>query len=392
MGYSAERKRIAAVGTLLTVLALAAGRSTQASDPPVRAIRFDPGYYYNTGLSADVLAARLVNHWADHGVNLVYFYAYSFAYGARYPTRYLYNAQEDFGRLNLLQRIVSEAHRRGIRVIAWVYVLRHKGAWEARPSWRSLTADGTPYREGFDQYFLSPHHPEAVTWWLGFLEDLLRAVPDLDGVDLAEPVVNWWGDTADHSLAATYAFHRVHPRVRVGGQEWLLFRADALRVVLERSTELARRYGKEVHVTTVMTPEPNGTLISSDAQRDATGFDLDGLLSGRFRPDVVNVELIFQQWASLYRNPGVFTPEWTARAARAADRKVRGRARLVIHVELSSFGTASPTVPDLSRVLTSLQRAGYSSVDVYAGHLIDAIGGWEALRSALLSRIAAHGR
>lgn len=345
----------------------------------VQAVRFDPGYYYNTGLSVDVLAERLVSHWAASGVNTVYFYAYSHAYGSRYRTRYRYNSLEDFGRLDLMSRVVAEAARRGLQVVAWVFPLRHKGAWEAEPQWRSMTASGQPYRVGVDANFLSPHHPEVLRWWLGFLEDLLRAVPGISGVDFAEPVVNWWGVEADYSEAARTSFARAYPGTRPGGPEWRQHRADALTRVLLESARLVRRFGKQVHLTSVFTARANGTLLSPEEQRAETGFDLDAVLDGPGRPDYVNVEIIYQQWADAHRAPAVFTPEWTARAARMATEQLRGRSRFIAHVELTEFGTLRPTVPEFVRVLRSLQADGYADVDVYATHLIDHLGIWDTL-------------
>jgi hypothetical protein len=343
----------------------------------IRAVRFDPGYYYNTGLSVDVLAERLARHWANSGVNLIYFYAYSYAYGARYRTGYRYNAQEDFGRLNLMPRVVAEAHRRGIQVVAWVYPLRHKGAWQAEPQWRSLTATGQPYRSGVDEYFLSPHSPEALAWWLGFLEDLLRAVPGITGVDFAEPVVNWWGAEADYSEVARAAFAQAFPHARPGGPEWRRHRADAMTRVLEESMRLVRRYEKQVHVTTVFTARANGALITPDEQCAETGFDLSAVLEGPVRPDYVNVELIFQQWADAHRAPAVFTPEWTAGAARSAAALLRGRAGFIAHIELSEFGTIRPTLQEFARALRSLRAAGFADVDIYDTSQMDALGAWE---------------
>lgn len=370
---------------LAAVAMLFLGSLSPASTAPavapttVQAVRFDPGYYYNTGLSVDVLAERLVSHWAASGVNTVYFYAYGHAYGARYRTRYRYNSLEDFGRLDLMLRVVAEAERRGLQVVAWVFPLRHKGAWEAEPQWRSVTASGQPYRVGFDGNYLSPHHPEALRWWLGFLEDLIRTVPGISGVDFAEPVVNWWGIEADYSEVARTSFARAYPGARSGGPEWRQHRADALTRVLLESARLVRRLGKKVHLTSVFTAQANGTLISPEEQRAETGFDLAAMLDGPARPDYVNVEIIYQQWADAHRTPAVFTPEWTARAARMATEQLRGRSRFIAHVELSEFGTIRPTVPEFVRALRSLQSGGYADVDIYATHLIDSLAVWDAL-------------
>ncbi len=376
------------VCVLLAVMIQPAGSGAAPAPGPIHAIRFDPGYYYNTGVAVNMLVDRLVTHWESQGVNLIYYYAYSFAYGARYRTRYEFNREEDFGRLDLLRRLTEAAHRRDLKVIAWVYVLRHKGAWDANPSWRSLTADGQPYAEGFDQYFLSPHQPDAVQWWLGFVDDLLRANPGIDGVDLVEPVVNWWGNAADLSIAARGAFARAYPGAAVGGTAWQEFRANALSAVLEASAGIVKRYGKELHVTMTVPARADGSLMALSVLRQNTGFDLERLLQ-RARPDYVDVELIYQQWVAEHHAPQVFTPEWTARAAAGARALLRGRAQLIVHVELSEFGGVVPSVGEFSRVLRALQREGFGAMDLYATHLLDATGAWEVVRQAFTSSPAA---
>ncbi len=355
---------------------------------PVRAVRFDPGYYYGTGLPVDTLVERLITHWHAQGVNTIYYYAYSFAYGARYQTRYPFTQQEDFGRLDLLGRLIDAAHPRGMKVVAWIYVLRHKGAWDARPDWRSVRDDGRPYADGFDEYFLSPHHPEAVRWWLGFVEDLLRRYPELDGIDLAEPVVNWWGNLADYSPAAQAAFRQAYPQATIGGEVWQRFRAEAESRVVEASTQLARRYGKAVHVTMTLPARADGSLMAPPVLARYTGFDLDRILRGPARPDYVNVELIFQQWVAEHRAPEVFTPEWTASAAAAARALVAGRAELIVHLELSAFGGIAPSIPQLARALRAVRSAGIDAIDLYATHLIDAVGAWDVVRQAFAPRLA----
>lgn len=392
MGVRGRTPQLTAAGVLVAALLASmvwpsTGGGAVAS-APVYAVRFDPGYYYNTGLPVDMLVQRLVTHWENQGVNTVYYYAYSFAYGARYRTRYPFTNQEDFGRLDLLRRIIDAAHRRNMKVVAWLYVLRHKGAWEARPDWRSLTADGQPYVQGFDRYFLSPHNPEAVQWWLGFVEDLLRSAPGLDGVDFAEPVVNWWGNLADHSPAARAAFQRAYPEAKIGSDAWRRFRADALSDVLEASVEVARRYRKDAHITMTLPARSDGSLMAPAVLAQYTGFDLDRLLRSQARPDYLNVELIYQQWIAEHQAPEVFTPEWTAAAAAAARRLIGGRARLIVHVELTEFGGVLPSMSQFARTLRALRREGFSAIDLYATHLIDSSGAWDVVRQAFGPQVA----
>jgi len=159
-------------------------------------VRFDAGYYYGRGQSARQLADELVRSWSENGVNLVYLYAYNRVYGARYVTRYPGNIMEDYGRQDLLRHVLTAAHRRGIKVIAWFYGVQHKQMWESHPEWRLKTPEGKDYKPEADSYFLCVRNPQVMKWWLGLLDDLLTNYPELDGVDMAECQLDLWGDNA----------------------------------------------------------------------------------------------------------------------------------------------------------------------------------------------------
>jgi len=60
-------------------------------------------------------------------------------------------------------------------------------------------------------------------------------------------------------------------------------------------------------------------------------------------------------------------------------------------VELSKFDGAAPTLPEFARVLRALQTDRHDAVDIYAAHLIDAVGAWEMVRTAFSGPRAALG-
>ena len=246
---------------------------------------------------------------AQAGVNTIYVNAYNVKYGAYYVTSYRYNAESDYGQQDLLGKLIGEAHARGIRVIAALYDHQHRGAWEVQPSWREKTRSGADYNPpGVDvQYFLSIGDPSVVSWWRGYLLDLLDHYPGLDGIELREPIVNWWGSTADYNPAVTRAFLAAHPGGSLGGREWLGFREGMLTGFLREETGLIQGSGRLVHLTTVASAYGSGQILSAAQYARATGFDLDGLLSGTPRPDAIKIEPIWQQWANLYPG-GTFTP------------------------------------------------------------------------------------
>jgi len=337
----------------------------------VRAVRFDASYYYGRGQSARQLAEELVDSWADKGVNLVYFYAYNRVYGARYATRHPGNIMEDYGRQDLLGHMLRAAERRGIRVVAWLYGVQHKQMWEAHPEWRQKRRDGADYRPDADSYFLCVRNPEVMRWWAGFLDDLLSRYPALAGVDMAEPQVELWGQETCYCDHCREQFARAHPGAQPGGEEWRSFRAEGLTQILLATTRAARRLGMESHVTTVFTARPDGSLMASREVRDATGFDLEALLASADRPEVIQAELIWQQWAAEYGGRGVFGPEWTTRAVRDAKRMVAGRARLICHLEVTDFGAGALDAGALARTVAAAVKGEPYGIGIYDAHLLE---------------------
>ncbi|HUU54302.1 MAG TPA: family 10 glycosylhydrolase [Armatimonadota bacterium] len=336
----------------------------------VRAVRFDAGYHYGQGLTARQLAEKLTRSWSDQGVNLVYFYAYNRVYGARYRTSYPGNIMEDYGRQDLLRHMIREAHRRGVKVVAWVQGVQHKQIWQTHPAWRQKNADGSDYKPDADSYFLCVRNPEVVQWWLGLLDELLTAYPDLDGIDLAEFQLDLWGDHACHCEHCRSQFAQARPHDPVPGDAWREFRADGLTRLLLASSRLAHSYSKEVHITTVLTARRDGKLMSSAQVRNAIGFDLEGVLSSPDRPDVLQAELIWQQWAAIYNDKATFTPEWTKSAVSQAKDMLRGRARLIAHVEVTDFGSGGLDGPRLAHTIASAIQGGATGIDIYDAHLL----------------------
>ncbi len=333
-------------------------------------MRFDASYYYGRGLGARDLAAELAQSWSSQGINLVYYYAYNRVYGARYRTRYAGNVMEDYGRQDLLRHVLRECHQRNIKVIAWIQGVQHKQIWESHPDWREKNADGSDYKPGGDSYFLCVRKPEVMQWWLGLVDELLKNYPDLDGIDLAEFQLDLWGDHACFCDDCREQYRQAHAKPAAPGDDWRRFRADGLTRVLLATSRLAHSYGKEVHVTTVLTARRDGKLMTSAQVRDAIGFDIEALLASRDRPEVLQAELIWQQWAATYSDRNTFTPEWTTSAVRQAKQMLRGRAQLIAHVEVTDFGAGGLDGPRLARTIASAAEAAPLGIDIYDAHLL----------------------
>ena len=403
MSLSRKTRVLLVVGMLVAALSLATETGSVAARRPKRppapapapiptpipipvarhAVRFDAGYYY-TGLSASQLSEWLASQWASQGVTDVYFYAYSYVYGARYYTTYSGNVMEDWGRQDLLGRMIASCHARGIRVIAWFFGTQHKQVWDNHPEWREKDYYGRDYSPQWMPYGLCVAHPGYRTWWRGFVEDLLTRYPALDGVDVAEPQVAEWGDEACYNPSDVYGFRQSYPGRRYPGPEWRVYRADTMTDFLQETAEISHRAGREFHVTQTLTAWEDGSLITSAELRDAVGFDLDGVLgdAGR-RPDVFVAELIWQQWLAVYGDGRTFTPGWTTWATQQALTRVAGRAQLAAHIELSDFGWGGLDGPLMGQTAQAAIAGGPAGVDVYDTSLLDTTSyGWENLTAA----------
>jgi Uncharacterized protein conserved in bacteria (DUF2334) len=372
---------------LLAAAAVLAGAVTAApaaaASTRVHAVTIDPADYLSAVPDASALARQLVERFAANGVDRIYVNAYNVEYGAYYRTTYRYDQESEYGRQDLLGKLLAAAHARGIQVVAAFYDHQHRGAWEARPGWREKTPRGGDYNPPVTdiQYYLSTGNPQAAAWWRGFLLDVLRRYPALDGVELREPIVNWWGVEADYNPAVTRAFRAAHPRARLGDETWRRFRSATLTRFLQREIALVHARGRFAEVTTVADAYGEGKLVAAESEARETGFDLGALLRGPQRPDAVKVELIWQQWARLYGRIA-FTPEWTGDAAAAFVRRVRGRAPVIVHVELTDFGRSSISADEFFRTLRAAASVrGLRGVDFYSAYLADAKRAWPAVRA-----------
>ena len=347
----------------------------------VRAASFDPADYLARYPDARDLARALTERCAANGVNTLYVNAYNVQYGANYRTAYRHNSESDYGRQDLLGRLLEAAHARRIQVVAAIYDHQHRGAWEAQPSWRAKTRSGSDYNPPrVDiQYFLSVGNPSARAWWAGFLEDLLRRYPALDGIELREPIVNWWGVSADYNPALTREFLAAHPGSTLGGETWIAFRRQSLTRFLRQEIRIVHRAHRFVHVTTVADAYGSGRLMSAEDEAHETGFDLDALLSGADRPDAVKVEIIWQQWARSY-DYVVFTPRWTGQATREFLRQVHGRAPVVVHVELTEWPGHTVTLDGFHLAMEGAAAPGVAGVDFFTTFLADRKRAWPVIR------------
>lgn len=347
----------------------------------VKGVTLDPCFYAGLGMDAETLAEELAERYARYGVNTVFMYAYNVNEGAAYRTRYRGARLSEWGRQDLLGKMLEACQARGIRVVAWLYSGRDRGMWEAHPEWRERTESGREYNplRLHTAHFLCPRNPQVRRWYVGLLRDLARRYPTLDGIELCEPVVNWFGTHACHCEVCRREFAQKHPGEPVGEEVWRKFRAQGLTEFLSECIRAIQAEGIDAYIMTISDAWSNGAILTPRRQAAESGFDLEALLEGPHPPDWVNFEIIWQQWAAIYGEE-MFSYDWAEETARRLVRRTDGRARVLMHVELVDFGAVEMTPERLATTIKRVAAAEPAGLDCYHSRALDEREGWEALR------------
>jgi hypothetical protein len=342
------RHRLA--GWILAVaLGITACPGTFADDAKVRGLRVDPGQLYGLpGFKPEMIARTLVDDVVACRANTLLIFADSPTFGAFYKTTYPdAEVEKGLGGLDFLRQVLNRAHPKGLRVVASLPVNNFKSVWANHTAWRSKTREGKDYKPDGDSFFLSAWSAGFRDWLKGFADDLLRRYPDLDGIEAVEGLVDKrWDGQPDFNPEAVGKFKAFYPSESPGGSRWRQFRAAGMTDLHEILATAAHARRKTAHVVQTLAARPDGSLFEFREIRDGAGFDFDGVsgLAGAGRPDDLAAELIWQQWLAEYKQPAIFTPDWTGAAAREFARRVGGRLTPIVHVEVTSFPPGHPTV------------------------------------------------
>ncbi|MFB3879942.1 MAG: family 10 glycosylhydrolase [Armatimonadota bacterium] len=354
-----------------------------APHPFIKGVTLDPWAYERPGLSAKELAAGLADRYRQNGINTVFFYAYNVNHGAAYRTRYRGATMSDWGRQDLLGAFLEACHSRGIRVVAWMYSGRDRLMWKEHPGWRERTKDGKEYNplRLHAAYFLCPRNPEVRAWYAGLLSDLGAGYPQLDGIELCEPVVNWFGDEACYCQVCQNEFAKQHPGAQTGTPVWRDFRSEGMTEFLSGCMRAIAEQGIDSYIMTLSDAWSNGAILTPRRQAQESGLDMEAVLNGHHPPDWVNYEIIWQQWAAL-RGTAAFNYDWAEETARRLARRTDGRARVIYHLELTDFGSQRMTPEKMEKTIQRVARAQPDGVECYHSRALDSRSGWPMLKRA----------
>jgi hypothetical protein len=349
----------------------------------IKGVTLDPWAYGRSALAASELAEKLAERYRQNGVNTVFFYAYNVNQGAAYKTRYRGATISEWGHQDLLGQTLQACHERGIRVVAWMYSGRDRAMWKKHAEWRERTRDGKEYNplRLHAAYFLCPRNPEVREWYVGLVSDLGRRYPELDGIELCEPVVNWFGDQACYCQVCNREFASQHPGEPAGKGVWRDFRAEGMTAFLSSCMKAIADQGIDSYLMTLSDAWSNGAILSPRRQAEESGLDMEALLDGPYPPDWVNYEIIWQQWAAIYGTQ-VFDYDWAEETARRLARRTDGRARVVFHLELTDFGSQRMTPAKIAQTIQRVRVAQPSGIECYHSYAIDSRAGWRVLKAS----------
>jgi hypothetical protein len=238
-----------------------------------------------------------------------------------------------------------------------------------------MTPQGEDHRAPGREFPLCPRNMDALSWWLGFIGNILESYPNLTGIDLAEPVVSWEAGKACYCDKCIQSFETslLSPEES---------RAQPLTFLLGQTIHTVRKTGKKVSLTFVAGSHRSGKLKSQEEMMRQTGFDLAGILSLPLenRPDILCPKFIWQEWASRYpENGDIFSPEWSAAAYSEFISGLDVPIDVLPHIEITDFSHVQVSREHLSISLRSLLQAGADGFDISSSSQLDRKDAWPAL-------------
>lgn len=331
-----------------------------------RGLRVDPSFFYTShnGQSAHTIANNVITTIKAAHVNLIYIYAYTSTYGAFYPTTYPQTQVEGgYGIQNIVGELTTAAKSNGIKVILIVPLNNFQTVWNNNPTWRVKGNGGADYLPIANTFLLSASSSAFRNWYAGFIDDVVINNPNIDGLELAEPVLDYtWSGVPDQNVSALTAFAAQYPGAIVGSASWTDFRAQELLRLIALFNQKVHQNNKEAHLVHTWTVNSSGHLLDSLVLKSNVGFDFFSVaqLTGTSKTDFLVSEFIWQQGKSEY-GTAIFTPEWITIIGSEfvnAINTVGYTGALGVHVEITPFsGAFNITTPTKSEFGRSLSAA-----------------------------------
>ena len=381
------------------------GAGGAAVQPYIRGVRIDPADHDDPAQTTVAIVNALIATMLAHGLNRAYVFAAK-------PDGFYWNTGtvdyipygSDGG--DFLVTFAAAATAAGIETYGSCYFLRNLAHWEMNPAQRMVQSDGTDYWfTGFDNGWLCYSRPGVAAWWNGILASLL-VVPNLDGVDIAEPQWGWaWGNSTCWCDDCKAAFAAAHPGAVFGEQDaregaaistWEQWRADVLTGAISvtcAAVTAATLTSNIVSVLDVRHSQWLGEVQRIENKLKFNGLDWDGILNDANPPDEATNQCTWQEKAGYNRDYITFSPEWTEYATRWWLSFVDGRATAVIHIGIYHTDDVSGsnwnygydhllTAAEVQRAYEAAMRGGALHIESYSLASIINEGLWAGVDAA----------
>lgn len=342
-----------------------------------KGIRLDPSYFYSShsGQTVKEIATDVILSLKKSGVTLIYLYAYNSIYGSFYPTQYPGTIVESgYGAQNIFSALTQEAQKNDLKVVAVIPLNNFKTIWDLNPHWRSKISDNQDYKPFSNSYLLSVSHKDFKSWYLGFIDDLIKQNPNIDAVEIMEPTLDYfWSGGPDQNQQALALFAQQYPGQVVGSDRWYKFRANQFLSFLADFNQQVHSYKKETYFVQTWAINSLGALVSADIIKYNSGNDFisAGKLEGVYKFDNLVCELIWQQWFSEFGNLEL-NPVWTKKIGTDfvnLMRQNRVDSKLIIHVEISkfagSYNITEPTTSEFLETIKAVSEIDSDGISVY---------------------------
>ncbi len=240
---------------------------------------------------------------------------------------------------DLIGYFLDKAHQRGIRVMAWVPLLKDAVFWQNHPNARAMvvTKDGQRTEQ---PNWLSPFSPEVFSYLNGLITEIVTTYP-FDGLIL--DYIRYNDDFASVDDASLQAFEkrygkplpwrflrkegRRHSRV---WKRWVNFRAERIAEIARRLVQTARKIRPDLRIGATLLPFSAGgyyknTVSGQDYQRlSGTGLDFISPLG---------------YWDDWFKSP-----QWMSRVYKDARQQVGSHCEVIMAMDGDmTFGSTAAT-------------------------------------------------
>lgn len=324
----------------------------------------------------DRFADNVLSKLKDTGANTVFLSPWSDGranYRSRAATR------SDFGRAAFVEKFLTKAHQKKIKVYAWYVTAKDTFLPSAHPDWYARTIKNKQYKQEDEPGLFLPVASLVNDNYLKFHLSVLTEATKLpfDGWVISEPLVGWgdrYDDTyTDFSSSAIKKFTKlsgVDPRQIFNQKsshyvdrdqklyrQWINWRASTVTEYVRQNMAVIRKSSTKPIIITVFTePNQRGQLKSLASLKEWLGTDIAAL--AKLKPSSLEIQDLFLD----FEHPQ--TPAWVSSMVKQFHRQV---PNVPLMVSVEGFDSNKLlTAADFSTAIKTAMGADITGVSFYA--------------------------